>query len=94
MTIIDAAVDTFAKKGFHDTNVSEIAARAGVSQGTIYLYYESKQELLRAVELRLFEKLARPMLERLQENQSSAARRLRDTAAQALDSFVDHQELV
>jgi AcrR family transcriptional regulator len=44
--IVEAALDVFAEKGFNAANVSDVAARAGVSQGTIYLYFESKEELL------------------------------------------------
>lgn len=44
--IIDAAVEVFAKKGFFGAKVSEIAETAGVADGTIYLYFKSKDELL------------------------------------------------
>jgi TetR/AcrR family fatty acid metabolism transcriptional regulator len=47
--ILLAAVRVFAKKGFHATRVSEIAAAAGVADGTIYLYFKSKDELLVAL---------------------------------------------
>ena len=46
MRILDAAVRVFAKKGFHATRVSEVAKAAGVADGTIYLYFKSKDELL------------------------------------------------
>lgn len=39
----------FAEKGFEATRTDEIAARAGVSKGTLYLYYPSKEVLLQAV---------------------------------------------
>jgi len=44
--ILSAAVRVFAKKGFHATRVSEVAKAAGVADGTIYLYFKSKDELL------------------------------------------------
>src|ERR1700679_24787 len=44
--ILDAAVRVFAKKGFHATRVSEVAKAAGVADGTIYLYFKSKDQLL------------------------------------------------
>jgi TetR/AcrR family fatty acid metabolism transcriptional regulator len=44
--ILQAAVKIFAQSGFHATRVSEIAKAAGVADGTIYLYFESKEELL------------------------------------------------
>lgn len=44
--ILDAAFRVFARKGFHATRVSEIAKAAGVADGTIYLYFKSKDALL------------------------------------------------
>jgi TetR/AcrR family transcriptional regulator, fatty acid metabolism regulator protein len=44
--ILDAAVRVFAEKGFYATRVSEVARAAGVADGTIYLYFKSKDELL------------------------------------------------
>src|ERR1700689_169585 len=44
--ILHAAVRVFAKKGFHATRVSEVARAAGVADGTIYLYFKSKDALL------------------------------------------------
>jgi TetR/AcrR family fatty acid metabolism transcriptional regulator len=41
-----AAVKVFAKNGFYATRVSEVAKAAGVADGTIYLYFKSKDELL------------------------------------------------
>src|SRR5580658_6683014 len=49
--ILRAAVKVFAKNGFYDTRVSAVAKAAGVADGTIYLYFKSKDELL----LSLFE---------------------------------------
>lgn len=47
--LLDAALDLFAEKGFAATRTEEVAARAGVSKGTLYLYYPSKEELFKAV---------------------------------------------
>jgi TetR/AcrR family fatty acid metabolism transcriptional regulator len=44
--ILAAAVRVFAKNGFYATRVSEVAKAAGVADGTIYLYFRSKDELL------------------------------------------------
>ena len=44
--ILKAAVKVFARNGFHATRVSEVAKAAGVADGTIYLYFKSKEELL------------------------------------------------
>jgi TetR/AcrR family fatty acid metabolism transcriptional regulator len=44
--ILDAAVSVFAEKGFHSARVSDVADRASVADGTIYLYFRNKEELL------------------------------------------------
>lgn len=50
--ILDAAVVEIARRGFHQTTVAMIARRAGVADGTIYLYFSNKDEIL----LSLFER--------------------------------------
>jgi AcrR family transcriptional regulator len=47
--LLDAALEVFVEKGFVAARAEEVAARAGVSKGTLYLYYPSKEELLKAV---------------------------------------------
>jgi len=44
--IIDVAIDLFAEKGFQQTTMQEIAETAGVGKGTIYRFYESKEDLV------------------------------------------------
>ena len=47
--LLEAALMLFVEKGFAATRADEVAQRAGVSKGTLYLYYPSKEELLKAV---------------------------------------------
>jgi AcrR family transcriptional regulator len=47
--ILRAALETFADKGFAATRLDDVARRAGVGKGTLYLYFSSKEELLKAV---------------------------------------------
>jgi AcrR family transcriptional regulator len=47
--ILLAALELFSEHGFAATRVEEIAVRAGVTKGTVYLYYRSKEELFRSV---------------------------------------------
>ena len=47
--LLIAALDLFVERGFKATRSEDVAARAGVSKGTLYLYYPSKEELLKAV---------------------------------------------
>lgn len=44
--ILDAAVKVFARKGFFHARVSDIAREAGVADGTIYLYFQNKDDIL------------------------------------------------
>lgn len=47
--LLEAALDLFVEKGFAATRVEEVAARAGVSKGTLFLYFPSKDDLFKAV---------------------------------------------
>jgi TetR/AcrR family transcriptional regulator len=47
--LLEAAMDLFVEKGFAATKSEEVAARAGVSKGTLFLYFPSKEELFKAV---------------------------------------------
>jgi len=47
--ILAAALDVFAEKGFSDARLDDVAARAGVAKGTIYLYVTSKEALFEAL---------------------------------------------
>ena len=47
--IVDAALEVFAAKGFAAAKLDDIARRAGISKPTLYLYFETKEEIFRAV---------------------------------------------
>lgn len=66
--IIAAAVEIFADKGFAAARLDDIAARAGVSKGAIYLYFATKDDIFRAV----VEQAAAPNLEGLKAMASMA----------------------
>jgi TetR/AcrR family transcriptional regulator, fatty acid metabolism regulator protein len=44
--IIDAAIRVFARAGYYNSRVSDIAREAGIASGTIYLYFKTKEEIL------------------------------------------------
>ena len=48
-TILRAAVKVFARKGYFNSKVADIAAAAGIADGTVYLYFKSKDEILHSV---------------------------------------------
>jgi len=47
--ILDTALELFAKKGFHQTSISDITRKAGISKGLLYNYFGSKDEVLRSI---------------------------------------------
>jgi len=47
--ILEAALAVFAEKGFAATRLDDVAAKAGITKGTIYLYFDSKQALFEAL---------------------------------------------
>lgn len=61
--ILDAATQVFAQKGYSTARVSDVAQEAGVADGTIYLYFKSKEEIL----LSIFESKMAQLLSGVQE---------------------------
>jgi len=47
--ILDAAVKTFGRRGYHDAKIAEIASSARVAEGTVYLYFRNKEDLFATV---------------------------------------------
>jgi len=55
--ILDAALEVFAKEGYHSSTVSFIAKTAGISQGLLYNYFKSKEEVLHELMIGMMENL-------------------------------------
>lgn len=76
--IVSAALDLFVERGYKATRLEDVARRAGVSKGTLYLYFPNKEELFKAV---VREALV-PNLERaeqlVEQHRGSAADLIRD----------------
>ena len=69
-----AALELFVNKGFAATRLDDVAARAGVSKGTLYLYFDSKEALFKAViEEGIVPTLAAAELQLAEHNGSSVA---------------------
>src|SRR5512144_1562628 len=47
--ILEASIRTFGRRGFHDARIAEIALAAKVAEGTVYLYFRNKEDLLGTV---------------------------------------------
>ncbi len=80
--ILDAALSVFAEHGIAEARLEEIAARAGVSKGTIYLYFPSKEELFREV----VRQRVGPLIENADKSISSEL-----SAVEQLKSYLKHQ---
>lgn len=52
--ILDVAIELFSTKGFENVSVSEIAKKAGVGKGTVYVYFPSKVDILKEAFLRVY----------------------------------------
>lgn len=75
MQIIDAAVVVIAENGYHQSQVSKIAKQAGVADGTIYLYFKNKEDIL----ISLFKEKMGQFIERMEtdiQKKSSAKEKL------------------
>ncbi|HYA03668.1 MAG TPA: TetR/AcrR family transcriptional regulator [Syntrophobacteria bacterium] len=90
--ILDAAVRAFARDGYHQARMADVAREAGVAAGTIYLYFESKDELL----IRIFEEKVQAFIEdfrgRVNQEQGAAAK-LRKLVELHLYEMQKHQDL-
>ena len=90
--ILEAAVHVFARKGYFAARVSDIARKAGVADGTIYLYFRNKEDVL----VRLFDQV---MSEHVEEARAavralpSAAERLLAIAERHLTVLGENRDL-
>ncbi len=84
--IIEAAVKVFAKNGFYQSKVSEIARAANVADGTIYLYFQNKDDIL----ISLFEEEMAKVL----QNMEAALQHESDPALMLERFALTHLELV
>jgi TetR/AcrR family transcriptional regulator, fatty acid metabolism regulator protein len=90
--ILDAAVAVFAEKGFFTSRISDIADRANVADGTVYLYFKNKEQILMTAINTAFDAFmrhARTELEKL----ACPAERLRRLAFLHLDALGSNRNL-
>jgi TetR/AcrR family fatty acid metabolism transcriptional regulator len=90
--IIEAAIRVFAKKGFYNAKVSDVAKMAGVADGTIYLYFKNKDDLL----ISLFETKMEEILQHfssLASNEQPADKKLKEFIYLYFQMIEDDQDL-
>ena len=76
--ILDAALDLFTEKGFSSTRMVDVAKKAGVSKGTLYLYFESKEII--------FQELVKTMISPMVDEAEAAIKGFKgDTTSELLE---------
>ncbi len=93
-SIVQAATEVFAAKGYRAATMAEIGQTAGIGKGTIYLYFPSKQDIFLAV----FEAYASGMVEQFKKaeavaHQDGAAELLRRLNRLAVEALVEMQPI-
>ena len=91
--ILQAAVRVFARKGFHDSRVGDIAGEAGVAHGLLYHYFDSKDELLETIFHDTWSELLAAMHD-VEDSDAPAREQLRGVAAILLRSWRRDPDLV
>lgn len=61
--ILGAALACFAERGYHATGIADIVRRVGIAQGTFYLYFQSKREIVEQILDDLMERLSAALLD-------------------------------
>ena len=90
--IIEAAIKVIAEKGFHNSRVADIAERANVADGTVYLYFKSKEQILMTALDSAFQAFYRQAQKELKES-GDAPRKLRILARLHLRELSNNRSL-
>ncbi|NPU85966.1 MAG: TetR/AcrR family transcriptional regulator [Syntrophaceae bacterium] len=75
--ILDSAAAVFREKGFRDSTIEDIAARAKIAKGTIYLYFKSKSDLYFCLVEPALESLSKRLIEIAQDKEDGPDNRMR-----------------
>jgi AcrR family transcriptional regulator len=84
--ILQAAFEEFVERGYTATRIEDVAARAGVTKGTIYLYFQNKEELFQDV----VGKLSQPIFDERQFLEQHQHRSCDELVRLFLDTLYDH----
>jgi len=92
--ILETALQFFAEQGYYNTKMSDIADQLGLAKGTIYWYFDSKEDLFNRAFRHEFEKLAQPLFEKALQQDLSPAEKLLAIAQASLEMLSDFEDLV
>lgn len=93
-TILEAAIRCFSRKGFHATSIQEIASEIGMAKGSMYFYFNSKDELYLSVLEYYSDMLFRGMEELPEERGLSSRDKLRVQIERQFRFFREHQHFM
>ena len=93
LAILDAASRVFASRPFHEVLIDSIASDAGIGKGTIYRYFETKEDLYFATVIHVMEGLAAE-LDKVSRTEASAAKKLEAIATSILGRFWERRYLL
>jgi AcrR family transcriptional regulator len=94
--LVAAAKEVFERDGFLDARISDIAERAGLSHGSFYHYFESKEEVFREVAAEVDKRLSAPMNTVILDPASTASprERIREAMRLHLESYRDEARIM
>ena len=94
--LVDAARQVFEEDGFLDARITDIAERAGLSHGSFYHYFESKEEIFRGVAAAVDERLTEPLASVILDPSSHAPprERIREAMRRFLESYADQARIM
>lgn len=94
--LVEAAKFVFEEDGFLDARISDIAERAGLSHGSFYHYFESKEEIFREVAAEVDERLSAPLGNVILAPSSTRTphERIREALRQHLESYRDEAPMM
>ena len=90
--ILEAAVKVFARQGFYQSTISQVAKEAGVADGTIYLYFKNKDDIL----INFFSDITRQAFKRFREalvSSGSSLDKLRSLIRAHLSAFQENRDV-
>ncbi|MGH8994770.1 MAG: TetR/AcrR family transcriptional regulator [Acidimicrobiales bacterium] len=94
--LVSAAKEIFERDGFLDARISDIAERAGLSHGSFYHYFESKEEVFREVAAKVDERLSAPLESVIFDSSSAASpyERIHEAIRRHLESYQEEARIM
>lgn len=92
-TILKAAISVMAEKGYHETRISDIATQAGVAYGLVYHYFESKEKILAAIFVSIWQRFGE-RISRIQKMDLSVVEKLGLVSDYMIDTYIARPDII